>query len=100
MPRSKLQQKQVVKRPKVNRMPQKQRRPFWLPAISFYVLSVAVAIAVFFLTWAVLIEGGEQNPFIASGLLASLVLIAAVVVREVVLRNARKKYYIEGVIFK
>lgn len=72
------------------------RRPFWLPAISYYFLVVAVAIGMFFLVWGILLEGGDQTPWIPAGLLASLILISAVVVREVFLRRARQRYLIDS----
>lgn len=64
-------------------------RPFWLPASNFYVLSVAFAIAVFFISWAIQHEDNEEMPLVSSGLLASMVLAGAVVLREVILRSAR-----------
>lgn len=64
-------------------------RPFWLPASNFYVLAAAVAVAVFFIGWAILSEGAEEKPLISAGLLASIILAGAVVLREVILRSAR-----------
>lgn len=61
-------------------------RPFWLPASSFYFLAAAVAIGVFFLVWAILVDSGEENPWIAAGLIASVSMIVAVFLREVILR--------------
>jgi hypothetical protein len=52
-------------------------------------LSIAVALGVFFLTWAILAEAKEENPWISAGLMASSSMIAAVVVREVILRVRR-----------
>ncbi len=67
-------------------------RPFWLPAPSYYVLTAAVAGVVFFFCWGILLDGGEEMPWIWSGLAASFVLGGAVVVREIVLRKARIRY--------
>lgn len=39
-----------------------------------------------------LVEGGEEAPWVTAGIAASLLMVAAVVVREVVLRNARQRY--------
>jgi len=64
-------------------------RPFWLPASTYYFLAAAVAIGVFFLVWAILGETRDENPWIAAGLMASMSMIAAVVLREVVLRFRR-----------
>jgi hypothetical protein len=56
-------------------------------------LSVAVAIAFFFLVWGILNDGRESTtPWIPAGLGAAIVLGAAVVIREVVLRSARDRF--------
>lgn len=68
------------------------RRPFWFPASSYYILTAAITVAVFFLIWGVLIEGGEENPWILAGISASLILAGAVFLREVVLNKARQRY--------
>ncbi|MGI8469217.1 MAG: hypothetical protein ACR2N3_12275 [Pyrinomonadaceae bacterium] len=64
-------------------------RPFWLPASNFYILAAAVAVAVFFLAWAILNEGEEEMPLISAGLVASMILAGSVILREVILRSAR-----------
>ncbi len=68
------------------------RRPFWLPASSYYVLATAIALAFFFLAWGILHDGGEETPWITSGIGASILLCVAVIFREVVLRRARNRY--------
>ena len=70
----------------------KYRRPFWLPASNYYVLTVAVTIAFFFILWGILQEGGEETPWVTAGLGASIVLIGAVYLREIVLRKAHNRY--------
>jgi hypothetical protein len=70
----------------------KIRRPFWLPASNYYILAAAAAIAVFFLIWGVLHDGGEETPFIPAGIAASMILALAAVTREVVLRRARNRF--------
>lgn len=75
-----------------SRSRRRQSRPFWLPAISYYVLAAAVSGVVFFLIWGILIEGGEDVPWVTAGIAASLLMIAAVIVREVVLRGARRRF--------
>jgi hypothetical protein len=60
-----------------------------LPAAGFYVLSTAVAVLVFFLVWAILNDGNGEAPWIPAGIFASLILIGAVVLREIILRNRR-----------
>lgn len=79
-----------------NRIPgtSKVRRPFWLPAPSFYVLSFAVSIAMFFFIWAMLHEGGGETAFVVAGIGSSLALAGGVFLREVILRRARQRYLI------
>lgn len=79
----------------IEKFPPKKRRvsntyrPFWLPASNFYILAAAFAVAVFFLAWAILNAGREEMPLVSAGLLASMILAGAVVLREVILRSAR-----------
>ena len=77
-----------------NRAIQRNNRPFWLPAVSYYFLTVAIGIIVFFLVWGILNEGGEDTPWIPAGVLSSLVLIGSVFLREVFLRKARNQHMI------
>jgi hypothetical protein len=79
---------------KERRLNDPRRRPFWLPASTYYFLTTAVAIAVFFLVWAILAEAKEENPWIAAGLIASTSMIAAIVVREVILRHRRETIFL------
>jgi tetratricopeptide (TPR) repeat protein len=73
----------------------KARRPFWLPASSFYFLISGFAVASFFLVIGIAHDDGSQPEIVFAGLVASGVLISGVILREVVLRNAREKYLIE-----
>ncbi|MGD9627839.1 MAG: hypothetical protein AB7V18_01185 [Pyrinomonadaceae bacterium] len=68
-----------------------KRRPFWLPGSTYYFLSAAVAIAIFFLVWGILMEGRGDSPWIIAGLVSSVSMITAVVIREVVLRTRRNR---------
>lgn len=68
------------------------RIPFWLPAANYYVLSLAIALCTFFLLWGILHDGGERTPWITSGVVASLVLVCAVFLREIILRRARNRF--------
>ncbi|CAN5352091.1 hypothetical protein BH10ACI1_BH10ACI1_22930 [soil metagenome] len=70
--------------------PAKIRRPFWLPASTYYILTFAVSIAFFFLAWGILHD--DNMSYIPAGVGASLVLVGAVILREVVLRKARNRY--------
>ncbi len=68
------------------------RRPFWLPASNYYVLTAAVAIGFFFLFWGALQDSEIETPWIPSGVGASIILFGAVILREVILRRARNQY--------
>lgn len=70
----------------------RQHRPFWLPASNYYVLTIAVTAAIFFLLWAILHDESDEMPWIGAGIGASFVLGGAVFLREIVLRNARIRY--------
>lgn len=82
----------LSKFPVAGRSPLGQPRPFWLPASNYYILAAAVAIAFFFLIWGILHEGDEETPWIPAGIGASVILAGAVFLREVVLKNARRRY--------
>jgi len=79
-------------KPRIGQARYKYRRPFWLPASSYYVLTAAVTIALFFIFWGILNDEVEEAPWIPSGIIASVVLVIAVFLREVVLRKARLRY--------
>lgn len=70
----------------------KYRRPFWLPASNYYILSFAVAIAFFFFVWGLLHEDSDDMAYVPAGIGASVLLVGAVLLREVVLRKARERY--------
>ncbi|MGB2912601.1 MAG: hypothetical protein WBB81_03505 [Pyrinomonadaceae bacterium] len=70
-----------------------RRRPFWMPAMSFYVLAMAVAAAFFFLVWGILHDNAVETPWVTSGVSASIVLAGAVILREVILRRARNRFF-------
>ncbi len=78
---------------KERRLSNPGRRPFWLPALTYYFLTIAVAIAIFFLVWAILAEAKEANPWIAAGLISSTSMVAAIVIREVILRQRRNNIF-------
>ncbi|NNE99644.1 MAG: hypothetical protein HKN25_11550 [Pyrinomonadaceae bacterium] len=68
------------------------RKPFWLPAISYYFLAIGVTIAVFFMIWWLFDIGGRSAPWIPSGVFAGSFMVLSVYLREVVLRNAMTRY--------
>jgi hypothetical protein len=71
------------------------RRPFWLPASSFYFLVAGFATASFFLVVGIMHDNGSEPEIVTAGLVSSGVLVAGVVLREVVLRGIREKRLIE-----
>ena len=70
----------------------KHRVPFWLPATNYYLFSVGVSAALFFLLWGILYDGLDEVPWIISGIVSGLVLCSAVFIREVLLRSARQRF--------
>jgi tetratricopeptide (TPR) repeat protein len=68
-------------------------RPFWLPASNYYALVLLVTIGFFFLLWAVFRESEEEETaLIMSVIGAGSMLAIAVVIREILLRKARRRY--------
>lgn len=88
---NKYQAQKFVNR-KIGRDSNKYRRPFWLPASNYYILTTAIAIAFFFFLWGILHEGDEEMPWIPAGIGVSVLLIGAVVLREIILRRARNSF--------
>jgi hypothetical protein len=70
----------------------RHRRPFWLPASNYYILTASVAIAFFFLFWGILNDGQDETPWIPAGVGAAIVLASAVILREIILRTARNRF--------
>ncbi|MBA2379650.1 MAG: hypothetical protein H0V76_08765 [Blastocatellia bacterium] len=67
------------------------RPPFWLLAPNFYVLAAAATAATFFLVWGALQDGLDEAPWIKAGVSASVVLAAAVILRELIFRDLRER---------
>jgi hypothetical protein len=57
--------------------------------------AVAIAVALFFVLWWMLVSGGDEAPWVAAGLAASVVLLVAFSAREVVMRRAWTRYLLE-----
>lgn len=77
---------------KIGQLPYKYRRPFWLSALNYYVLTLTAAIISFFVFFGILQEEGEDMPWLAAGIAAGIVLGAGIFLREVILRKARARY--------
>lgn len=68
------------------------RRPFWMPASNYYVLAFAVAAAFFFVVWGILEDEGVKAPWQTAGVSACVLLVGAVVMREVFIRRAQNRF--------
>jgi hypothetical protein len=69
--------------------------PLWFSAASYYSLSAAISTALFFILWGVLLDSGEETPWIGAGIAASVAFAAFVVLREVVIRRRFARMAIE-----
>ena len=72
--------------------PRDRYKSYWLSASNYYVLTLAVALAVFFLVMGLLHEGNEE-PFIPAGIAASAVLVSAVIVRRAIMKNHQMRVH-------
>ncbi len=61
-----------------------------LPNAGFYLLVIAIALILFFINWGILEEFGDQSPWIYSGIISSLILLSAVIAREIVFRDKKR----------
>ncbi len=71
-----------------------QRQPFWIPPVQFYLLAALLAAAVFFFIWEIFPEGKEDMSLLSAGIAASLILAAAVVLREIILQKKRNRLFL------
>jgi hypothetical protein len=67
-------------------------RSYWLNASNFYVLSVAIAMAVFVLMMG-LMRDERDEAYIPAGVAASAVLVLAVIVRRAILNKSQMRAY-------
>lgn len=66
-------------------------KPFWLSSLNYYILTIGVTIAFFFLIWGILHAAEEEMPWITAGIVAGLILISAVILRELVFKRTYQK---------
>lgn len=85
--------RQVTRPHRARKDDSKRRVPFWLPMINYYLLAFGIALAMFFLIKAVGPEGGSENGQTIAFVVAMTILGIAIVLREFILRNARRKLY-------
>src|SRR5215203_4694346 len=70
----------------------KNKVPFWLPATNYYLFAIAASAAVFFLLWGLLYDGIDDVPWMIAGIVAGILFLAAVFIREVLLRSSRERF--------
>ena len=63
---------------------------------GYFVVAIALAAALFFVLWWVLVRGGDEAPWLSAGLASSVVLLVALSAREVVMRRAWTRYLLEN----
>lgn len=67
-----------------------------MPSTTGYlVVAVLIAVVLFVALWWLLREGGDEAPWLLSGLAAGVVILVAVAAREVVMRRAWARYTYE-----
>lgn len=72
--------------------PQRLRRPFWIPAGLYYLISALLAFLVYIGAWSLLIEGGEPAASWVAAVPSLFFLAGAVSMREIFLRRARRRF--------
>ena len=64
-------------------------------SVGYLISAIAIAVAVFFGLWWILVSGGDEAPWLPAGLAASVVLLVALSAREVLMRRAWTRYLLE-----
>ena len=68
-----------------------------MPSSAGYLAAaIAIAAALFFGLWWMLVRGGDDAPWLPAGLAASVVLLVALSAREVVMRRAWTRYVLDN----
>jgi hypothetical protein len=65
-------------------------------SLGYLISAIAIAVAVFFGLWWILVSGGDEAPWLPAGLAASVVLLVALSAREVLMRRAWTRYLLEN----
>ena len=63
---------------------------------GYFTTAIAIAAALFFGLWWILVRGGDEAPWLPAGLAASVVLLVALSAREVIMRRAWTRYLLEN----
>lgn len=71
------------------------RKPFWLPARSYYLIVTAFSVGSFILAVGILGESGNDNGIVVGAIVAIASFVAGVLTREIVLRHAREQHLLE-----
>ncbi|MEJ7624187.1 MAG: hypothetical protein WKF34_09355 [Pyrinomonadaceae bacterium] len=69
----------------------KMRRPFWIPATSYYALVAMACLAFFILSWGILTAENVDAAWAVAGLSCGILFAGAIILREVVFRRARER---------
>lgn len=70
----------------------KRYRPFWFPALNYYLSVVVLTIFVLFIIWAILSDGDAENSWLLAGFVAFSFVFCGVLLREGLLRKLQKRY--------
>ncbi len=76
--------------------PARPRRHRALSVFAYFAFASALSALLFFAFWWMLWAAGDDSPWLPSGLVAGLVLLVAVAMREVVMRRAETRLVLEG----
>jgi len=70
----------------------KYNHPFWLPAPNYYLAVLVLTLLIFFVVWGVFSEGEEEFSWLSAIIIALSFSISGVFLREIFLKNVRKRY--------
>ena len=70
----------------------KHNRPFWFPALSYYLAVTAATIVFVFVIGAVLSGDDEENSWLLAISVTVILILCGILVREVILKSLQKRY--------
>lgn len=65
-------------------------------SVGYLVVALGAAVVLFVAMWWMLVNGGDEAPWLPAGLAASVVLLVALSAREVIMRRAWNRYLLEN----
>jgi tetratricopeptide (TPR) repeat protein len=65
-------------------------------SVGYLVVALGAALVLFVAMWWMLVNGGDEAPWLPAGLAASVVLLVALSAREVIMRRAWNRYLLEN----